>query len=230
LHIYAIEGRSLVERVLIVAKTHMGKDLACVSGLTRQSNRSIRLLTAHGSHQPADTHFEVGQVWEVECKRARRITPPHVEDVQVIKEKYVGKQPDLRETLLNRVQPWQGEPECLYDGLLSFADNGAAYISRGGQLPSSSTGYWLPQQSLTLTHIDDRTYYQTDYDFEQIGKRFAGTLRIRYVGFAEPLAELSAQTLVRVSLARWWRLRPEDEERCYLQLSGWYMPAHNPLP
>jgi hypothetical protein len=214
-----------VERVLIVAKTHMGKDLACVSGLMRQSNRSIRLLTARGSHQPADTRFEVGQVWEIEYKRARHLTPPHVEDVQVTSEKYVGRQPDVRETLLSRVQPWQGEPEQLYDGLLSFGDNGAAYISKGGQLPSCSAGYWLPQCSLTLTHIDDRTYYQIDYDFAQIGKRFTGTLRIRYVGFAEPLAKLSAQTLVRVSLARWWRLRPEDEERCYLQLSGWYMSS-----
>jgi hypothetical protein len=220
----AIEGNNLVERVLIVAKTHMEKDLACVSGLTRQSNRSIRLLTARGSHQPADTHFEVGQVWEIEFKRARRITPPHVEDVQVIREKYIGRQSDIRETLLGRVQPWQGEPERLYDGLLSFGDNCAAYISRGnGQLPPCSTGYWLPAQSLKLTHIDDRTYYLIDYAFEQIGKPFAGTLRIRYIGFAEPIAEIAAQTLVRVSLARWWRLRPDDEERCYLQLSGWYM-------
>ena len=40
-----------------------------------------------------------------------------------------------------------------------------------------------------------------------------------------PIKVIPAGTLVRVSLARWWR--PEDsepnfEERCYLQLSGWY--------
>jgi hypothetical protein len=212
-----------VERVLIVAKTHMGKDLVCVSGLTRQSNRGIRLLTAHGGHQPTDAPFEVGQVWEIAYKPARHPTPPHVEDVQVTEQKYIGCQADMRTTLLSRVRPWQGQPGQLYHGLLSFAQNGSAYISRHGTIPPCSTGYWLPDRDLTLMRIEDRMYYQTDYDFELRGKQLAGGLRIRYVGFAEPMAMIPAQTLVRVSLARWWRLRAQDEERCYLQLSGWFL-------
>jgi hypothetical protein len=201
----------------------MGKDLACVSGLTRQTNRGIRLLTAHGGHQPSDTLFEVGQVWEINYKPVRHPTPPHVEDVQVIDQKYIGRQADLRATLLSRVRPWQGQPGQLYHGLLSFAQNGSAYISRHGTTPPCSTGYWLPDRDLTLTRIEDRMYYQMEYDFERRGEHLMGTLRIRYVGFAEPIATISAQTLVRVSLARWWRLRAQDEERCYLQLSGWFL-------
>jgi hypothetical protein len=34
---------------------------------------------------------------------------------------------------------------------------------------------------------------------------------------------LEANTLLRLSLARWWQQAPELEERCYLQLSGWYL-------
>lgn len=212
-----------MERVLIVAKTHMGKDLACVSGLTRQTNHGIRLLTAHGRHQPSDTPFEVGQVWEINYKPARHPTPPHVEDVQVTNQKYIGRQADMRATLLSRVRPWQGQPGQLYYGLLSFAQNGSAYISRHGAIPPCSTGYWLPDRDLTLTCVEDRMYYQMEYDFEQEGEHLMGILRIRYVGFAEPVATIPAQTLVRVSLARWWRLRAQDEERCYLQLSGWFL-------
>lgn len=46
---------------------------------------------------------------------------------------------------------------------------------------------------------------------------------IKYVGFAEPINKIPAGTLVRVSLARWWRPTETSEERCYLQLSGWYV-------
>lgn len=53
-------------------------------------------------------------------------------------------------------------------------------------------------------------------------------VRIPYVGF-EPAVDLIPKgTLVRVSLARWWRPHdspPDMEERCYLQLSGWYEVA-----
>ncbi|MFH1320564.1 MAG: hypothetical protein ABII90_07920 [Bacteroidota bacterium] len=44
---------------------------------------------------------------------------------------------------------------------------------------------------------------------------------ISYVGFQNPVDKIPAGTLVRISLARWWSPN-EDEERCYLQLSGWY--------
>ena len=45
-----------------------------------------------------------------------------------------------------------------------------------------------------------------------------------YVGFADPIERIPKGALVRVSLARWWRPddAPDMEERCYLQLSGWF--------
>ncbi len=44
---------------------------------------------------------------------------------------------------------------------------------------------------------------------------------ISYVGSAEPLETIEPGSLIRLSLAHWWK--PEDsvdDERCYLQLSG----------
>lgn len=213
--------KSYEDRVLIVAKTHMINGV-CVSGLTRETNRSIRLLTAHCSHQPADTPYEIGQVWELEYRLIHNIRPPHVEDVQVINARYIAQQPDLCATLLRRVRPWRGDPSQLYDGRLVIS-NTSACITRSGGIPTCSTGYWLPDRPLMLIHIDNRAYYEVDCERGQQNKQRSGRLRIRYVGFAEPLAEIPAQTLVRVSLARWWRPTDDSAERCYLQLSGWYL-------
>ena len=54
-----------MERVLIVAKTRM-HGAVCVSGLTRDTTSSIRLLRPDRSNQPINTSFDVGQVWELE--------------------------------------------------------------------------------------------------------------------------------------------------------------------
>ncbi len=45
---------------------------------------------------------------------------------------------------------------------------------------------------------------------------------IPFVGLQEPIDEIPAGTLLRVSLARWWSPNENTEERCYLQLSGYY--------
>jgi ATP-dependent DNA helicase RecQ len=52
------------------------------------------------------------------------------------------------------------------------------------------------------------------------------------VGFQEPIERIASGTIVRVSLAHWWRPkdRPEDELRCHVQLSGWLIPHENPAP
>ena len=136
-----------MERVLIVAKTHM-RSGACVSGLTRDTNRSIRLLTPDGSNQPANAPFEVGQVWEIEFQPRPEIIPPHVEDVLVTQQRCIGQSSKLRNILIQRVRPWQDGPEHLFDGKLTIENT--SYISRAGGLPNQSTGYWLPSNPLSL--------------------------------------------------------------------------------
>ncbi|MBA2680911.1 MAG: hypothetical protein H0U76_21260, partial [Ktedonobacteraceae bacterium] len=53
-----------MERVLIVAKTYMQTGV-CIGGLTRETNKSVRLLAVNGSHQSTDTSLDVGQVWDM---------------------------------------------------------------------------------------------------------------------------------------------------------------------
>ncbi|MFP4441222.1 MAG: hypothetical protein ACLFVO_28645, partial [Chloroflexaceae bacterium] len=81
-------------------------------------------------------------------------------------------------------------------------------------VPDQSVGFWMIPADL---HRQDRNQ-KPRYILDHHG------LDMPYVGFAPAVGTLPAGTLVRVSLARWWR--PEDsyeEERCYLQLSGWYV-------
>lgn len=47
-----------------------------------------------------------------------------------------------------------------------------------------------------------------------------GNIRLKFVGFQEHVSRIQAGTIIRLSLANWWDGQGED--RCYLQLSGWY--------
>ena len=210
-----------VEKVLIVAKTHMN-NAACVGGLTRDTNRSIRLLRLDCSNQPINTNFDVGQVWELDYYPSPQITPPHVEDIIVTRERYIGLQPNLQKILMQRIQPWQGGPKLLFDGLL-IIENTRGHISKTGGIPKQSTGYWLPDRTLTLTYRNDKPYYQVVYEIGDANSSSQGTLFIPYIGFASPISRIPTKTLVRVSLARWWIPSRANEQRCYLQLSGWYL-------
>jgi len=203
-------------KVIIVAKTCM-QSAACVGGIL-QPNRSVRLLQSDGHNHPPDTDYQVGQVWEIKFRERPDIIPPHVEDILVQERKLIGGQDSLGKFLHTKVNVWKGGIENLYDGLIRFTQNGSGYICHRIGIPNVSTGYWLPNEPLI-------------YDANQAPKiryKYAGTSHekyISYVGYEKPLARIPANTLVRVSLARWWKPddAPEMEERCYLQLSGWYL-------
>jgi len=211
-----------MERVLIVAKTHM-KNGACVSGLTHNTNKSIHLLNPDSSNQPADAPFDVGQVWELEFHPRINPEPPHVEDVIVTRERYIGQSPNIRDTLLQRVPIWRGDPKVLFDGLLVF-ENMTSYISKSKGIPTCSTGYWLPNSPLILKQRYGKPYYIIKREVSLGNNLYRVTLSIPYVGFTGPIQTIPADTLVRVSLARWWpKSGPIEERNCHLQLSGWYL-------
>jgi len=198
-------------KVLVVSKTRM-QNAVCVGGLALDTNENIRLMTLSHSNQPMNTKFEVGQIWDIIYQLAP-VKPPHVEDVIVYQEDYVGQQPYMRDFLLPRVQPWQGEPNQLYDGLLQVR-NGRGYISERTGIPRASVGFWMPDKVLTLSSNDKGKPY---YSYE------GNLLSLPYIGFTDTLQSLPAKSLVRVSLARWWAPQDVSEKRCYLQLSGWYL-------
>lgn len=202
-------------RTLIVGRTKMGSTTRCIGGLCADG-RSIRLLDANGNNWPISTTFQVGQVWELDFHDAQQLRPPHVEDVIVTSSNLLGNEPDVKGAILACVQPWQGSSSRLFGGVVGYTGNHNGYIE--SRIPDRSTHYWVPDKDLVLR--DDGKHYDYPSTFFGITTPHG----LSYVGEPAAIASIPAGTLVRVSLARWWR--PDDDEsfpeRCYVQLSGWF--------
>jgi hypothetical protein len=198
-------------RVVVVAKTRVG-GAVCVGALDAQ-NASLRLYEPNWSFPPANTPYQVGQVWEMTLVPRPSPTPPHVEDVAVTSAKLMKQLPNLAAHLRQRIVPWTGSVTTLFEGKLGFTAHSRGYIE-APDLPSRSTWFWTPDRDLVKGGSGAKVYY-----------RYGG-YELSYVGVDRPIATIPANSLVRVSLARWWK--PDDAdptfpERCYLQLSGWYL-------
>jgi putative nucleic acid modification protein with dual OB domain len=211
-------------KVWIVAKTHY-KGTACVHALT-EANEPIRLLQANGTYPSARTRFEAGQAWDLTVAPSPNRIPPHLEDVIVTGWKQLEPEPDLRAVLLERVQPWRGGPDQLFEGLLrTVMHTTNAFISERDAFPHKSMDYWLPDAPLVAWHDAQGRLCYRYYTPER-------ELITDYTGYARPIFSIPAQTLVHVALHRWWtpanRWAPGEssrvERRCYLYIAAWYLP------
>ena len=215
-----------MERVLIVARTRMGSGGVCVGGFALDSKRSVRLLTRDAKPQPRLTEFQIGQIWKVDFRKVANAEPPHVEDVTVFSKHLLEEVDSMHETLMSLIQPWTGGPESLFDGMLTI-DRTRCYVSKSGLMPQRSTGYWVLDRPLIFDkeHVDKTKIshlYLMEYKENARGSTYSRMLTIPFVGYQKPVDEIPEGTLLRVSLARWWLASNAPEERCYLQLSGWY--------
>jgi hypothetical protein len=201
--------------VLIVARTKMGTSSRCIGGIS-DDGHSVRLLTNAGGNWDTSAPFQIGHVWDIAFTAMAAPTPPHTEDVVICGYNYVRTEPNLLAHLLTRIVPWRGGIDQLFNGVLGYTGSNNGYVCRRLGIPSNSTWFWIPDRDLTL-RIDRRHY---DYSDGYLPRGLS------YVGEPTPLPVLPAGSLIRVSLARWWKpddAEPDFEERCYLQLSGWYL-------
>ena len=99
--------------------------------------------------------------------------------------------------------PKIGHPRELYEGLLQTSGSGALYIAERSGVPPYSTTFWRPDAEL----IRDTDGRRVRYRYPTAN----GGCTLTYVGFEEPLKTIPAGTLVRVSLAQWWK--PIDRNR-----------------
>ncbi len=210
-------------RVLIVAKTRRGAG-ACVGGIT-QDGRSVRLVAVDAERdERAGLEYSVGEVWQVEATPDPHIIPPHIENIIVRRTERSKRVGNIEEIIHRFMPPVDGGPELLFDGRLQASPSGGLYIAERTGLPSRSTMFWTPDQPL-----------QRDVDGKRIRYRYPtpdGGRTLTFVGFQEPVEVIPAGTLLRVSLAHWWRPRdhPEEELRCHVQLSGWFLPQKTSSP
>ena len=202
--------------ILITSKTHKGKT-ACVGGLVLSNNRLVRLLNPGNWDQYADTNLDIGDVWDIQFTDRQDIESPHIEDIIIQSKNYIRNIGDISYYIINcGITIYRGSPNNIFNGLLVWTGNGSGYIGNKENLPVNSVGFWISDKDLILDKDEKHYNYSAD-------NPFGTTKRFPYVGFEPIVQRIPSGTLMRVSLARWWK--PEDsdiKERCYLQLSGWY--------
>ena len=202
---------------LILSKTRFGNsgNSVCVGGIALQNNQHVRLLNPGARYQFADTKFNIGDIWDIRFTSSAAIKEPHNEDVIIQSQNYLRTINNLREFILNiGIKIWRGSIDNIFEGKLRWANSGSCFLSVNfPDYPIHSVGFWLSDKLLSYKH--DHYFYPTGNFFI---KR-----KLKYKGIPEPVPIIKENTLIRVSLAKWWKpADSHDEARCYLQLSGWY--------
>jgi hypothetical protein len=204
--------------VIIVSKTKMASN-DCVGGIVKDSGQFIRLLDSNGNNQPIDCDFEVGEIWEIEFTTKGNLNPPHTEDVLVTSMTFTKSViTNLVDWVTSNFKDrlWRGSPDNIFDSQIDFTPSGSGFISASKGIPNLSVGFWISDKDLTRRDFSGKVRY----NYPSTGS----WRNITYVGKADPIDRIPAGTLMRVSLARWWAPdNSDEEERCYLQLSGWYL-------
>ncbi|MFT3825125.1 MAG: hypothetical protein QM731_14475 [Chitinophagaceae bacterium] len=199
--------------VLILSKTHFGNNV-CVGGMVLRNNQYVRLLNPGGWYQYADTEFNIGDIWDINFTISTSISEPHNEDVIINSKTYVSRVNNITQYILDQdVTIWRGSINNIFEGKIQWANSGAGFLSANfPDYPAHSIGFWLSDKP--LSYNDDHYFYPTS---------ILSRKKLKYKGLPDPIPAIPANTLLRVSLAKWWKpANSELEERCYLQLSGWY--------
>ncbi len=206
-------------RVLIVAKTRMGSG-ACIGGIT-ETRKSVRLVPLNDDPRDgANREYKVGDIWEITGNPETSLTPPHNENFVVHSKSLLYRTENIRE-LISAIEllmpPKVGDPRKLYEDLLQTTSSGSLYVPPGDDVPAYSTTFWRTDQELILETDKKKLRYR--YPTED------GGCTLTFVGFQKTLETIPTGTLLRVSLAHWWRPQntPNVELRCYVQISGWFL-------
>lgn len=201
--------------VLIVSRTQMANGV-CVGGINEKTGELIRLHNDKGGNLKSDAPYMIGERWELKVERAWNSRPiPHVEDMQTSPKHRIEnigingivnfvKTHDLGNRLTN------GELSKTFERCLHL-EGGKNYINRN-KIPSFSTQFWITDKDLLYCH--DEKWNKHYYYYDEI--------RLKFVGYQTIVDKIPAGTLIRLSLANWWD-DGSGEDRCYLQLSGWYL-------
>jgi hypothetical protein len=209
-------------KILIVSKTKMANNHVCVGGIDLDNKLSVRLLNTNGYHELIDEcPYSIREVWKIEYQRHNQRPLPHSEDVRVISRNKIGilRQDLSILSILNQFhfKVYDGNIRDTFEGKLKSTNSGTLYISES-DVPNSSTCFWICDNDISRDDYNGKIRYRYNDGSRRWGNN------ISYVGIeANPAQIIPRGALVRLSLAHWWS--PEDstdEERCYLQLSGWY--------
>ena len=180
------------------------------------------LLILGGGNQSKETEFEVGQIWDIQYRSRSTLTSPHNEDILIDSKRFLRTQNNINSFLKANAPIWRGSPNDIFENKLLFTTGQSGYITSRVGIPNQSVGFWIPDTQLELTILSDKKHYF--YFSDENGPRIYA---FPYVGFTPVINTIPKDTIIRVSLARWWSPNPNTQEkRCYCQLSGWYSDTH----
>ena len=211
-----------MNKILIVSKTRMTSSSVCVGGVDLDNRQSVRLLYWNGRLESLyECPYNIRDIWEMDYRKDIQSPLPHSEDVSVIARKITGRLDrsirflDLLRQIGFRV--YQDDIRNAFEGKLQTTESGIFYISPKA-IPFNSTCFWLCDRELWRNEVQGKVRYRYNDGTHNWGHN------IMYVGIEQATPALIPQnTLLRLSLARWWAPdHRRDEERCYLQFSGWY--------
>ncbi len=203
--------------VLIVSKTQM-RNSVCVGGIREDNCELIRIFDAQGYNLSPNVPYEIGDRWEMCVENVRHMRmEPHVEDKRtraIRRIENVGVEGIARfinehtQALGNRIV--KGNLEQAFEGCLHL--QGTRNFVNRDRIPSFSTQFWMADKDLIHRNQYGKHYY------------YYNNIRIKFVGYQSLVERIPAGTIIRLSLATWWSGDNDGkgEDRCYLQLSGWY--------
>ena len=200
--------------VLIVSKTQMSNGV-CVGGINESTCELIRLHNDRGGNLPLDAPYEIGDRWEMIVETAWNVRrAPHVEDKQttpIRKIENIGIN-----GIVNFIRSHNfsgrlstGALENTFNNCLKLL--GSKNFINSENIPNFSTQFWIADCDLTYREIFGKHYYMYN------------DIRLKFVGFQPIIQRIPRGTIIRLSLANWWNGDGSGEDRCYLQLSGWYI-------
>lgn len=199
--------------VLIVSKTKMANGV-CVGGINEQSEELIRLHNERGGNLTTDAPYEIGDRWEMSIEPPwNPREAPHTEDKQTYP---IQKIENIGIAGIIKYVRNHNLGDRLSDGPLNETFDGCLqsriYVTKDS-VPGFSTQFWIPD--IDLNHV---VSFGKDYYMYR-------NFKIKYVGFSPAIKSIPAKTIIRLSLAHWFDGKGEwNEDRCYLQISGWYLP------
>jgi len=206
--------------VLIVSKTKMQHGI-CVGAIEINSGRFVRLLDINGYHNESED-YEIRQIWSITYNKPINPRPlPHSEDI-CVKTKCLKEVLDenvvMRDFLNSmKIHIYCGSLLSLFETKLKFTNGGSCFVNKEN-VPQNSVCFWIPDRNLVRRDFNGKVRYNYNDGTRPWG------YNVSYVGLIEPNVIIPRNTLVRMSLANWWTPEESDnEERCYLQLSGWYV-------
>lgn len=208
-----LNQKDTTANIIVVSRTKMGGENVCVGAFDINNNRNIRLLTASGSNQPRSFPLNIGSTIKATYAEKSGTKPPHTEDVLLKGYEATAPGPVLK-AFQGLCKPITGPITNTFSGCLSKQGGNALSIG-SDNVPDHSVCFWRADAPLTLDTSFDSVKYNYGFGFNRVS--------IKFVGFQETIRTIPSGSIIRLSLARWWCPPGHNEERCYLQLSGWHL-------